>query len=152
MGRGRVEEGQQVVERIGLASDAVVAHHPPDTRPADREVSSFSSLLRNPYIRRTLVLIVLNIFQASGFYGLVNWLPTLLISRGFTILRSLRYTFIISIVYPLSPLLFIPIADKIERKWHIVLAAGSAAFLGLLFSRPPASFALVPVGILLPLS
>jgi putative MFS transporter len=150
--RGRLEEAQQVLERIGLASDAVVAHHPPDTRPAGREVSSFSSLLRNPYIRRTLVLIVLNIFQASGFYGLVNWLPTLLISRGFTILRSLRYTFIISIVYPLSPLLFIPIADKIERKWHIVLAAGSAAVLGLLFSRSAGSLALVTLGILLTIS
>jgi putative MFS transporter len=98
------------------------------------------------------VLIVLNIFQAGGFYGLVNWLPTLLISRGFTVLRSLRYTFIISIVYPLSPLLFVPIADKIERKWHIVLAAGSAAVLGLLFSRPAGSIMLVTVGILLTIS
>src|SRR5258706_5256097 len=89
-----------------------------DAGSAGQEVAaytSFSSLFRNPYLRRTLVLIVLNIFQASGFYGLVNWLPTLLISQGCTILRSLQYTFIISIVYPLSPLLFVPIADKIER-------------------------------------
>jgi putative MFS transporter len=99
-----------------------------------------------------LVLIVLNIFQASGFYGLVNWLPTLLISQGFTILRSLQYTFIISIVYPLSPLLFVPIADKIERKWHIVLAASFAAVLGLLFSRPAGSLMLVTLGILLTIS
>src|SRR5258706_4315916 len=150
--RGRLEEAQAVLEKIGTNSDGLVAHHPQDTGSAGQEVASFSSLFRTPYLRRTVVLIVLNIFQASGFYGLVNWLPTLLISQGFTILRSLQYTFIISIVYPLSPLLFIPIADKIERKWHIVLAAGSAAVLGLLFSHVAGSLMLVTLGILLTIS
>jgi putative MFS transporter len=153
--RGRLEEAQAVLEKIGANSDGLAAHPPENTGSAGQEVpayTSFSSLFRNPYLGRTLVLIVLNIFQASGFYGLVNWLPTLLISRGFTILRSLRYTFVISIIYPLSPLLFIPIADKIERKWHIVLAAGSAAVLGLLFSRPAGSLMLVTLGILLTIS
>ena len=150
--RGRLEEAQTVLEKIGANSDGLVPHRPQDTGFPSQRVSSFSALFRNPYLRRTLVLIALNIFQASGFYGLVNWLPTLLISRGFTIPRSLRYTFIISIVYPLSPLLFVPIADKIERKWHIVLAAGSAAVLGLLFSRPAGSLMLVTLGILLTIS
>jgi len=158
--RGRFEEAQAVLSKIEAHSDGLLAHRPQDAGPQDtgsagQEVSaytSFSSLFRNPYLRRTLVLIVLNIFQASGFYGLVNWLPTLLISQGFTILRSLRYTFIISIVYPLSPLLFVPIADKIERKWHIVLAASFAAVLGLLFSRPAGSPMLVTLGILLTIS
>jgi putative MFS transporter len=153
--RGRLEEARQVLEKITPNSDSLVAHPPKNTSSAGQEVSpytSFSSLFRHPYLRRTLVLIVLNIFQASGFYGLVNWLPTLLISRGFTILHSLRYIFIISIVYPLSPLLFIPIADKIERKWHIALAAGSAAVLGLLFSRVAGSLVLITLGILLTIS
>jgi putative MFS transporter len=165
--RGRLQEAQAVLGKIEPNSDGLVGHslreslresprdNPQDTSSAAREVpayTSFSPLFRSPYTRRTLVLIVLNIFQASGFYGLVNWLPTLLISQGFTILRSLRYTFIISIVYPLSPLLFVPIADKIERKWHIVLAASLAAVLGLLFSRPAGSLMLVTLGILLTIS
>ncbi len=169
--RGRFEEAHVVLAKIKAKiepnSDGLVGHSsldrsqdssqnsPRDTGSAGQEVAahtSFSSLFRNPYLRRTLVLIVLNIFQASGFYGLVNWLPTLLISQGFTILRSLQYTFIISIVYPLSPLLFVPIADKIERKWHIVLAASFAAVLGLLFSRPAGSLMLVTLGILLTIS
>jgi len=169
--RGRFEEAHVVLAKIKAKiepnSDGLVGHSsqdrsqdssqnsPRDTGSAGQEVAaytSFSSLFRNPYLRRTLVLIVLNIFQASGFYGLVNWLPTLLISQGFTILRSLQYTFIISIVYPLSPLLFVPIADKIERKWHIVLAAGSAAVLGLLFSYAAGSLMLVTLGILLTIS
>jgi putative MFS transporter len=155
--RGRLEEARGVMEKIEGKiepySDGLV--RPQDTRSAGQEApahTSFSALLRRPYLRRTVVLIVLNIFQASGFYGLVNWLPTLLISQGFTILHSLRYTFIISIVYPLSPLLFVPIADKIERKWHIVLAASFAAVLGLLFSRPAGSIMLVTLGILLTIS
>jgi len=157
--RGRFEEARAVQAKIEPNSHGLVVNDPqdssPDTGSAGQEIpayTSFSSLFRNPYLRRTLVLIVLNIFQASGFYGLVNWLPTLLISQGFTILRSLRYTFIISIVYPLSPLLFVPIADKTERKWHIVLAASFAAVLGLFFSRPAGSLMLVTLGILLTIS
>ena len=152
--KGRLEEAQAVLKKIEPNSHGLGAHRPQD-EGSGQEVSastSFSSLFQSPYVRPTLVLIVLNIFQASGFYGLMNWLPTLLISRGFTILHGLRYTFIISIVYPLSPLLFVPIADKIERKWHIVLAAGSAAVLGLLFSRPAGSLMLVTLGILLTIS
>ena len=152
--KGRLEEAQAVLKKIEPNSDGLVAHRPQD-EGSGQEVSastSFSSLFRSPYVGPTPVLIVLNIFQASGFYGLMNWLPTLLISRGFTILHSLRYTFIISIVYPLSPLLFVPIADKIERKWHIVFAASFAALLGLLFSRPAGSLMLVTLGILLTIS
>ena len=44
----------------------------------------------NPSLHRTLVLMVLNYFQAGQLYGLLSWLPTLLISRSFTILRRLR--------------------------------------------------------------
>src|SRR5260370_22842463 len=58
----------------------------------------------------------------------------------------------ISMGYPVSGLLFVPIGDKIERKWHIVLAASFAAVLGLLFSRPAGSLMLVTLGILLTIS
>src|SRR5258708_6132990 len=169
--RGRFKEAHVVLAKIEAKlepnSEGLVGHSskdrsqdrsqdssqnsPRDAGSAGQEVA-FSSLFRNPYLRRTLVLIVLNIFQASGFYGLVNWLPTLLISQGFTILRSLQYTFIISIIYPLSPLLFVPIPAKIERKCHFVLAASFAAVLGLLFSRPAGSLLLLTLGILLTLS
>jgi hypothetical protein len=49
-----------------------------------------ASFLGNPSLRRTLVLTVLNYFQAGQFYGLLSWLPALLICRAFTILRRLR--------------------------------------------------------------
>src|SRR5712671_7048620 len=41
--RGRLEEAQAVLEKIGANSDGLVAHHPQDTGSA-KEVSSFSSL------------------------------------------------------------------------------------------------------------
>jgi len=89
--KGKLEEALAVLKKIEPNSDGLVAHRPQD-EGSGQEVSastSFSSLFRNPYVRPTLVLIILNIFQTSGFYGLMNWLPTLLISRGFTILQVL---------------------------------------------------------------
>jgi hypothetical protein len=49
-----------------------------------------ASFLGNPSRRRTLALMVLNHFQAGQFYGLLIWLPVLLICRAFAILRRLR--------------------------------------------------------------
>ena len=95
----------------------------------------FSEMWRPPYRTRSVMLIVFHLFQTVGFYGFSNWVPTLLIARGIAITSSLRYTFIIAIAAPFGPLLAASIADKLERKWQIVLSAGAIAIAGLLFGQ-----------------
>lgn len=92
------------------------------------------SLLKPPYRRRTLALIVFHVFQTVGYYGFANWLPTLLVSQGVTISKSLGYTAVLAIVPPLAPLVFSFVADQAERKWLIVIGALVAAGAGLLLS------------------
>jgi MFS transporter, putative metabolite:H+ symporter len=97
--------------------------------------SGFRELFRPPYLGRTVMLLALNIFQALGFYGFTNWVPALLLSQGVSFVKSLEYSFVIAIVYPLTPLLCTFIADRIERKWQIVTGAAATAVFGLLFSQ-----------------
>ena len=90
--RAMPEEIPAVLKKMEPYSDdsgTRCSHH---ADPAREGVSASmaASFLKNPSLRRTLVLMVLNIFQAGQFYGLLSWLPTLLISRSFTILRRLR--------------------------------------------------------------
>jgi MFS transporter, putative metabolite:H+ symporter len=105
--------------------------------------------MREAYRRRTVMLVLLNFFQAIGFFGFNNWVPALLASQGASFIKSLQYSFIIATVYPLSPLLFILIADRIERKWQIVGAALGIAVFGLLFSRQSSAVMLVTFGVLI---
>jgi MFS transporter, putative metabolite:H+ symporter len=113
---------------------------------------NFREIWLPPYRRRTIMMIVFNLFQTVGFYGFSNWVPTLLIGRGISLTSSLRYTFIIAIAAPFGPLLGAAIADKLERKWQIVLAAGSIACFGVLFGQMSAAPALIVCGVLLTLS
>jgi putative MFS transporter len=114
--------------------------------------SGFGELFRPPYLRRTAMLLALNIFQALGFYGFSNWVPALLASQGISFVKSLQYSFVIAIVYPLTPLLCALIADRIERKWLIVIGAAGTAVFGLLFSQQSTAATLVSFGALVTIS
>jgi putative MFS transporter len=106
---------------------------------------TFREIWQPPYGRRTVMMVIFNLFQTVGYYGFSNWVPTLLISRGIAVTSSLRYTFLIAIAAPFGPLIAGHLADRVERKWLIVLAALGIAFFGVLFGQ----FTLVPVLILL---
>jgi putative MFS transporter len=114
--------------------------------------SGFGELFRPPYLRRTGMLLALNIFQAMGFYGFSNWVPALLTSQGISFVKSLQYSFVIAVVYPLTPLLCICIADRIERKWQVVIGATGTAVFGLLFAQQSTAANLVLFGALVTIS
>jgi putative MFS transporter len=117
----------------------------------DHAKGSFREMWRPPYRRRSILLIVFNLFQTVGFYGFFNWVPTLLVERGITVTNSLRYTFIIAIAAPFGPFLGAAIADRFERKWQIVAAALAIAVSGILFGQVTAAAPLILLGVLLTL-
>lgn len=100
----------------------------------------FSEIWVPPFRRRTIMLIVFNLFQTIGFYGFAAWVPTLLVSEGVTLLHSLLYTFVIAIFNPLGPVLGMWLSDKWQRKWQIVVVSLGIGAAGLIFSfmRVPA--------------
>jgi putative MFS transporter len=98
------------------------------------------------------MLVALNVFQALGFYGFSNWVPALLASQGIGFVKSLQYTFVIAIVYPLTPLLCAFIADRFERKWQIVAGAVGTAVFGLLFAQQSRPQILILLGALVTMS
>jgi putative MFS transporter len=151
---GRLEDAQRLMTELERRVAAEIDSMLPT--PATAEIhpfcGSFIEIWRPPYLRRTVMLIIFNLFQTAGFYGFANWVPTLLIERGIAVTSSLQYTFIIAIAAPFGPLLAIALADKIERKWQIVLAALGIAASGLLFARMNAAAWLIVFGVLLTLS
>jgi putative MFS transporter len=98
---------------------------------------------------KTVISIVLNLFCCSAFYGVVTWLPTLLVSRRFTLRRTLTYTFVISLVYPIVPLLVIPMQYKMELKSQIILWASGIAVTSALLVQRMSRAKLVRIGLLL---
>ncbi len=153
--RGQLEEAERVVASIEARVSSDVRDQLPVPQIAAPEAegqADLSELLRPAYRRRTLMLVALNIFQALGFYGFSNWVPTLLASQGVTFVKSLEYSFAIAIVYPVAPLLIAIFADRFEAKWQIVAGAFGTAVFGLAFAQQSTPVLLVAFGALITVS
>jgi putative MFS transporter len=113
---------------------------------------SWLEIWRPPYRTRTIMLVIFNFFQTIGFYGFASWVPLLLYQNGVTYVRDLQYVLIIALANPFGPVIAILAADKLQRKWQIVILAAAIAAFGLLFARARAASAIVVLGILITLA
>ncbi|MEN3259521.1 MFS transporter [Sodalis endosymbiont of Spalangia cameroni] len=134
--QGRHREAHQVM----CAMEKRCGREPGADFPADDVAAQlpkrgrFREIWSPAYRQRTLMLVVMNFFQAIGFFGFGNWLPALLSGKGSTITHSLLYAFFITLAYPLGSLICSRYADKIENKWQIVLSSLMTVVFGTLFA------------------
>ena len=154
--QGRSAEAEAVISAIESKVTAESGSPLPQPAPAVIETGSahFSEIFRPPYRARTIMMSVFNFFQTIGFYGFGNWVPALIAAMGITLTKSTGYAAAIAIAYPFGPLICSLFADKIERKWQIVMAACGTAVFGLLFwkSAQLAPAILIALGVLITFS
>src|SRR5947209_8172180 len=154
---GRLEEAERVIADLEARIETRLGDKLPEPEPqeakiAERGTTGFAEIWSPAYRRRTLMLVVFNFFQTIGFYGFGNWVPTLIAAQGASAMRSLQYSAIIAVAYPVGPLLCTLIADRVERKWQIITAAIVTAIFGLLFARQTAPLLLILCGVVITLS
>jgi putative MFS transporter len=151
---GRAPEAEAIVAEIEAGVVAEGARLPAPQPISEEETSpgKWSEMWLPAYRGRTILLSVYNLLQTVGYYGFASWVPTLLIAKGVDVTKSLEYSFIIAIANPVGPLLGSLIADKMERKWQIVVAALAIAIFGYLFSLPSSAVLVIILGVLITLS
>jgi len=98
------------------------------------------------YDQRSIMLSVANFFQTVGFYGFADWIPTLPLTKGITVAKTLVYTLINAFMYPLCPLVTAKLADMIERKWQVCLSCRGIAAFGIAFSTQTGEVPLIIIG------
>ena len=155
---GRIAEAEAVTARIeaAVAADLGGAPLPPVDEHAVEDLrppGAFREIWREPYRRRTIMMMVFQFFQTFGFYGFAAWVPTLIVQQtGIDLRASLLYSFIIAIANPFGPLIAMSFADRLERKWQLVGAAIGIAIFGILFSMQSAMAPLILFGVLITLA
>jgi MFS transporter, putative metabolite:H+ symporter len=149
--QGRLAEADRITTAIETAVAAEIGPLPPPAPLAEgtETPGRFLEIWQPPYRARTVLMSLYNLFQAIGYYGFASWVPTLIIAKGIHVTQSLEYAFIIAIANPVGPLLGMLVADRIERKWQIVMAAASVAVFGVLFSLPSSDILLILCGVML---
>ncbi|WP_245316904.1 MFS transporter [Bradyrhizobium manausense] len=135
---GNIEAADRIVSEIEQQLEQDLGHALPAPAPEIVGVprrASFAEIWQPPYRQRTIMLMAFNFFQTIGFFGFTNWLPTLLAAQGHSITKSLFYSAVIAVAFPLWAVLWgFTVAERYERKWQIVVASGATAGLGLIFA------------------
>jgi putative MFS transporter len=151
---GFQEDAERVTSVLERHAETHLGHPlPAPNAPTLKHVTkaSFAEILRPPYRTRTIMLAVFHFCQATAFYGFGNWLPALVNEQNHNAPRSAKVSFLITLAFPIGPLLWSTIAEKYERKWQMVAAAVGTAVFGLLFATHSTPLGLVVLGILITL-
>jgi len=156
---GRVAEADAIVSL--MEQEANVAHVEGGLPPSPRlRRTSQAALDGQPHAKgglrialtqyrgRMIMLGVLHIFQAVGYYGFGTLVPLVLASRGDSIATSLTFTTLTFTGYPIGSALSLPIVERVDRKWLIVGSALLMSVLGLGMGYSESSFAIVAFGFL----
>ena len=126
---GRVAEAERIVADLEnkIRADGVDAAAAANRAgEAERKTGAWTEMWNAAYRGRTIMLVIYNLFQTIGYYGFSSWVPTLLISQGIEVTKSLAYTFIIAVAAPIGPLIGVLVrrplraqmADRLGRGRH----------------------------------
>jgi MFS transporter, putative metabolite:H+ symporter len=145
--RGRLQEAEAIVASLErqvthLRSPAATVSV---TAPAQR--APLSVLFSQQYFARTLVLWVFQIFQSVGYYGFGTLVPIVLAAKGFSVINSLSYVSAVYVGYPVGSALSIPLVERLDRRWLIVISAFLMAVFGIALGSATAPPLIVAFGL-----
>jgi putative MFS transporter len=140
-GRGRLDEADAAVRQLEQRVAAETGRPLPEpalenTVPvsAGDGAGGWREVFGRRYGGRTVLLSVFQFAQTIAVYGFANWAPILLVHRGFTIVHSLSYSFMIALLTPVGALVATVLSGRLQRKWQLVGAAVGIGAFGVLFA------------------
>lgn len=103
-------------------------------------IESFMSLWSKEYARRTIMLWVLWFCVVFSYYGMFLWLPSVMIMKGFTLIKSFQYVLIMTIAQLPGYFTAAWFIEKYGRKFVLITyltgTALSAYFFGIADTVP----------------
>jgi putative MFS transporter len=148
---GRIAEADAIVARWEQEANAGAPLGEPGPQAAAAAAARrprWSLMFSGPYRARMIMLGVLHIFQAFGYYGFGTLVPLVLASKGYSIVTSLTFTTLTFLGYPIGSALSLPIVERVDRKWLIVGSACLMSGLGIGMGYASSSVAVVTLGFL----
>ncbi len=135
---GRAAEAARTLTEIEARVAAEIGRPLPPPEPGTPEPTHaegrWTEMFGRFYWPRTLVISLFQFCQPLAVFGFTAFVPILLARQGFTIVRSLDYTLIIVLLTPVGALLGFFLAERVERKWQLVLAPLLIGASGILFA------------------
>ena len=146
LAHGRHGDAEDVIRRLERSAKISLPELEKNHVVEAPTTQRFSSLLRAPWRRRTMMLYLFQVLQAFGYYGFGSLVPIILAAKGFDLTHSLTFSALTFLGYPIGSALSIPIMERIQRKWLIVGSASGMAVFGLAFGYSTTGVAISILG------
>ena len=116
---GREAEADALLSRIEAELVRRTGQTLPDAvaMPEPRRDLGWKTLLAPGVRGRFVLAIVFNICHLVAIFVLVSWLPSILVAKGMTFIKTFTFTAVSFAGGFLGPLIGIFIADRLERRW-----------------------------------
>jgi putative MFS transporter len=148
---GKFSEGEKIVMEMeneaGIADE--VSHSGPNEHFAKKAHVSFLDLWSKRYIRSTIVLWVIWFGINFGYYGFVLWTPSLLVVKGFDLVKSFEFTLIMCLAQLPGYYSAAWLVERIGRKKVLSAYFAGTALSAWLFGHGDTSAAVLIYGSLL---
>jgi putative MFS transporter len=142
---GKGQQALDVLARLGIAGPK----EPLATGAASDTRSDPFAIVFKMFPRR----VVAGMICFSAFFGVAiglgTWLPNIMTEKGFTITKSLTYTFGMTLAVPCASLFMMYALDKFGRKITSVCAFAAAGLMAILFANAATDTQLLVAGFLM---
>ncbi|MCP8316128.1 MAG: MFS transporter [archaeon] len=133
--KGRREEALSVLEKYGLIAITPDGGEPEEVSPSHSIKSALKEVWSPTYSRRTVVLWILWLALVYTYHGIFVWLPTAYYELGFTLVKSLSWVLVITLIQVPGYYSATFLLDRVGRKpvlvAYIGLAGLGSCLLGL---------------------
>ena len=143
--RGRMDEALDVVARIDQET-GVKPLERQEVRPVASNPGRFIDLFSSRLWARSILAMVLYSVSIVGIYGFTTWLPTVLVSQGVSVVKSLGVTLLITAGSAVGGLVTSAFGDRVNSKWFLVVSSVLTAIAGVAYAYTRNPVAVVVVG------
>ncbi len=141
--KGRYQEAHEQVAKIERELGVPVGEPPqPSEIPAVAvgKTANFFDLWSPTFIRRTVCLWILWFGIVFAYYGMFTWLPSLLVSKGFNLVKSFEYMMGMTLVQVPGYFAAAYLVDKIGRRATLGSFLAVTAIAAFMFGRAASVF------------
>ncbi|ERI89607.1 transporter, major facilitator family protein [Clostridiales bacterium oral taxon 876 str. F0540] len=134
--KGLIKEADEIVSRMELQAGIGEAKEEIYVVKKDSKSNfTFMDLWSKDYLRHTIVLWILWFGINFGYYGFVLWTPTLLVGKGFSLVKGFEFTLIMSIAQLPGYYSAAYLIEKIGRKMVLVIYLSGTALSAYLYGQ-----------------
>ncbi|WP_110953521.1 MFS transporter [Anaerosinus massiliensis] len=151
LNKGKIEEAGKIILEIeasaGLKSAPFTKEKQEDKIVAAKV--SFQEILTTAYRKRTLMLWCLWFGIVYSYYGIFTWLPSLMVTQGFTEIKTFEYVLLMTLAQLPGYFAAAYLVDRIGRKGTLVSFLSCCAICAYFFGRGESTSAILIWGSLM---